>query len=270
MGGRPLAMDKSASKALSDAEAEEAAAADAATVAAAAAAAAESLLDGYSDGYADGGDASDSSNESDAATMADLGFRRRSDERKRNGYEGASNGGTGNGNGSGSAGVGISARVGRRASAGNDLSTLSSSWRASDCMPFGRGGGTTGLDRCEASPGRIHGGAVRMSLEGVSTSDGRSVAMSLKTRSNPAPASCPAQSQMPCWLTRVLTRFFFQLSMQRYKLTMLMLPAAIRRRGRRPRRAARRSWRYRAASSPRRPACPAPTSQPPPAARPRY
>jgi uncharacterized protein (TIGR01615 family) len=156
MGGRPLAMDKSASRALSDAEAEEAADAQAAIAAVAKAAAAEFALDGYADVYANGGDVSDSSNDSDAATTTDLHLR---------GGGSISQGRFGGQSGS--------YRVGRRASANTDLSTLSSSWRASDCMPFGGGGGG-GNVAAASSPHRssVYGGAVRMSLEGVSTSDG--------------------------------------------------------------------------------------------------
>lgn len=93
--------------------------------------------------------------------MTDLGFRRGS------GFDGTS---SASGNGQTSGGTPFGARVGRRASAGADLSTLSSSWRASDCMPFGGGSGAAGGR--ETSPG-CGEGAVRMSLEGVSTSDGR-------------------------------------------------------------------------------------------------
>lgn len=125
----------------------------AAIAAVAQAAAAEFALDGYGNGYANGGDVSDSSNDSDAATTTDLHLQSNS------------NAGQGQFGGQSS-----SYRVGRR-SAGTDLSTLSSSWRASDCMPFGGGGG--GVVPGSPHRGSVCGGAVRMSLEGVSTSDGR-------------------------------------------------------------------------------------------------
>jgi hypothetical protein len=128
----------------------------AAIAAVAKAAAAEFALDGFADGYANGGDVSDSSNDSDAATTTDVHLR---------GGGSISQGQFGGQSGS--------YRVGRR-SAGIDLSTLSSSWRASDCMPFGGGGGGGG-NAAAGSPhrGYVYGGPVRMSLEGVSTSDGR-------------------------------------------------------------------------------------------------
>lgn len=124
----------------------------AAIAAVAKAAAAEFALDGY----ANGGDVSDSSNDSDAATTTDLHLR---------GGGSISQGQFGGQSGS--------YRVGRRASANTDLSTLSSSWRASDCMPFGGGGGGNNVAPGLPHRGSVYGGAVRMSLEGVSTSDGR-------------------------------------------------------------------------------------------------
>lgn len=132
LGGRPLALEKSGSKALSDAEAEEAAAADA--------------LGGDAD-------ASDSSTDSEAATLEAL-------ERCSGGF-GSINGGAGGGGGFGSIKSGGGGRrLGGRKGSRGELSTLSSSWRASDCMPFGD------------SPRK---GCARTSLEGVSTSDGRCV-----------------------------------------------------------------------------------------------
>ncbi len=131
LGGRPLALDKSVSKALSDAEAEEAAAADA--------------LDGFGDA-----DASDSSTDSEAATLEAL-------ERCSGGFGSINDGGGGFGSiKSGGGGRRLGGRKGSR----GELSTLSSSWRASDCMPFGDW------------PRK---GCARTSLEGVSTSDGRCV-----------------------------------------------------------------------------------------------
>lgn len=180
LGGRPLAMDKSASKALSDAEAEEAAAAAIDLAAHAGVGGRTGLTaDAFADGCGDGGDASDSSNDSDAATMTGLSLRRSS------GTTGRSSGRSSSRN---HATSGYDFRFSRLASNSNDMSTLSSSWRASDCMPFGGGGGgsptRTGLTG-GGGVGRVSvDGSGRISMEGISTSDGRSVAVSCRFASN--------------------------------------------------------------------------------------
>jgi hypothetical protein len=155
----------------------------AAIAAVAQAAAAEFALDGYADGCANGGDVSDSSNESDAATTTDLHLQSNSGISQGQQY-GGQNG---------------SYRVGRR----SDLSTLSSSWRASDCMPFGGGGG--GVAASSPHRGSVYGGPVRMSLEGVSTSDGRCApcathchGLPSNESTAPAPASTALDSVLLC------------------------------------------------------------------------
>jgi hypothetical protein len=134
------------------------------------------MPEGCANGYADGGAVSDSSNDSDAATTTDLHISRSSAVNH-----------TSSGAGQGLCSSGTPYRVGRRASAGADLSTLSSSWRASDCMPFGGGGG--GNPGGSPHRGSLGGSAVRMSLEGVSTSDGRFATLLLW---------CSLQQRMQC------------------------------------------------------------------------